>query len=379
MRVSSRAGEVGSVGADPPGEFRVFSSGMVDTSHGSFLFDEQALRSVLDDYEAHGVDVMLDLEHLSLDTESRSFDPDARGWAKLEARNGELWAVGVTWTPDGATRLREKRQRYVSPTFEVDRETRRVLRLVNIAITALPATHGIAPLVAATGRDGMEDLKKIADALGCEATLEAVVAAVGALNRKIAEAAGSVPPTAPETPSTEATAEGTAPPGAEEDEDEKPVDAVATRRKLLVLTAGRTGAEALATVETWRKAFVQLSADRAQLAADRAKLDAAERHELVATMVKLGAEDPAGAWADLEAEAPSKPAEPWASMPLASLRARVERIRASRTGHRPPPRSPTAPVAGLSTRLAARAAALNVDPSRVAATLSAITGAAETA
>jgi phage I-like protein len=59
----------------------------------------------------------------------------------------------VKWTGDGAERLREKRQRYTSPAFYQDEDTGRVKELINVAICAMPATHGIAPLVAASARN----------------------------------------------------------------------------------------------------------------------------------------------------------------------------------------------------------------------------------
>jgi hypothetical protein len=134
----------------PPTEFRIFAAGMNRTSNGDGLFDEQAARDVMARFQTHGVDVMIDLEHLSLDDEGPNFDPDARGWCRLEVRNGELWATNVKWTADGEARLREKRQRYISPVFEYEKATRRITNVLNIAITAMPATHKIAPLVAAS-------------------------------------------------------------------------------------------------------------------------------------------------------------------------------------------------------------------------------------
>lgn len=139
------------VGDMPPSEFRLFRKGENRTSKGPFLFDGKAATEVMAAYRAHGVDIAIDLEHLSLEDpqQSRNFDPDARGWCRLELRNGELWAIGVKWTADGAARLREKRQRYISPAFIVDPESRRISQILNIAITASPATDNIQPLVAA--------------------------------------------------------------------------------------------------------------------------------------------------------------------------------------------------------------------------------------
>lgn len=160
VRLAISVGEDGSL----PTEFRLFESGWNETTHGSFLFDEEAAEAVMAAYEAHGVDLAIDLEHQMLDDEP-SPDPtakDARGWFKLEVRDdGSLWAIDVTWTPDGAARLTEKRQRYVSPAFHADPETGRVLEIVNVAITSTPATHNTPALVAASKRKRARDLRKL--------------------------------------------------------------------------------------------------------------------------------------------------------------------------------------------------------------------------
>lgn len=106
----------------------------------------------MDAYKAWGVDLAIDLEHQMLDSEIAP-DPtakDARGWCQLELRSdGSLWAVNVKWTDDGRTRLLEKRQRYVSPAFNIDPDSSRITSMVNVAITAIPATHDTPALVAA--------------------------------------------------------------------------------------------------------------------------------------------------------------------------------------------------------------------------------------
>ena len=138
-----------------PTEFRLFKFGVNKTEKGDFIFDKAAAKSVMAARQEWGVDVMLDLEHQSLEVPPGAADPtarDARGWAKLELRADGLYCVGVSWTPDGATRLRNKTQRYVSPAFEDDPETGRILRLINVAITSLPATHNTPALVAASSR-----------------------------------------------------------------------------------------------------------------------------------------------------------------------------------------------------------------------------------
>jgi phage I-like protein len=189
-----------------PSEFRIFQRGINETSKGNFLFDDKAAKLVMTAYRKHGVDLMIDLEHLSLDEESRAFDPDARGWCQLEVRkDGSLWAVNVRWTPDGERRLRNRLQRYVSPTFLADEKSRRISAIFNIAICATPATHNTPALVAASKRSGktvraltlevtkMDPImQKLAALLGLGdgATAEDVIAAVQALQDAVNAAKG---------------------------------------------------------------------------------------------------------------------------------------------------------------------------------------------
>jgi hypothetical protein len=138
-------------GRELPSSFRIFAAGRNATTKGVYVFDSQSAREVMAAYAQHGADIPIDLEHLSIADPDRSvnFDPDARGWAKLELRHGELWAVDVKWTPDGEARLRQKRQRYISPAFACD-ANQRITELINIAITSMPATHNLSPLIAAS-------------------------------------------------------------------------------------------------------------------------------------------------------------------------------------------------------------------------------------
>lgn len=220
-----------------PTAFRLFAKGVNETSKGSFLFDERSAQLVMDEYEKHGVDLMIDLEHLSMDQESKSYDPDARGWAELEIRNGELWATNVRWTPDGESRLREKRQRYISPTFITEsienNILERIISVFNVAICAMPATFDAPALVAASKVVGKKikrltigvseetenvnpELAKIAEALGLgeDADLEEMLKALEALKEAAVKAAEAPAPPVedPETEEEEMAALGKLPP-----------------------------------------------------------------------------------------------------------------------------------------------------------------------
>jgi phage I-like protein len=336
------------VGDEPPNEIRVFTEGWNDTTKGRFLFDGEAAQSVIAAYQEHGTDVMFDLEHLSLESpqESRNFDPDARAWAKLEVRGGELWAVGIRWTPDGDRRLRERTQRYISPAFDVDPQTKRIVSLVNVALTSLPATHGLQPLVAATERMQMDpkeiDIATVAEALGvdmpalvkalglgADASPMDVAAAATAFADKIGVLVGMKPAEAEveeEAPKSEPMPEA-GPEAMKDGEDDAKAEMVAARQSLLRETGARSMLEALSAVASWKSSHIKLEAERAKLAQERAALEAAERRVLVGELVKLGFETPATAWSDASA---TKPAEPWASMGLDALKSRVGKLRASK-------------------------------------------------
>lgn len=134
----------------PPTEFRIFKAGINETSKGPFLFDAQAAADVMAHYQREGVDLVVDLEHLSLDRDSVNYDPDARAHFKLAVRDGELWACSVSWTSDGVRRLNEKTQRYISPVAMRDKATKRVMQIANVALVAQPATYNAPALVAAS-------------------------------------------------------------------------------------------------------------------------------------------------------------------------------------------------------------------------------------
>jgi len=366
-------------GDEPPKEFRIFAAGMNTTTKGNGLFDEQAARDVMASFERHGADMMIDLEHLSLDEEGRNFDPDARGWCRLELRNGELWATNVSWTPDGEARLREKRQRYISPVFTYDVKSRRITDVLNIAITALPATHNPAPLVAASlnGEEDLmtpEQLAAIAEALGlgADANVEDVLATIGAMMKKVTDAANGTS----EEPKPEEIAK-------EPPLEEQPVPMAAAirlcaaSRVLVRLTGRKEIGEAMTEVEAWRKSHLELEAERTRLATERTTFESSERRRLVAELVKLKAETPATAWAGDKDGIPDgkTPVARLANEPIAELRARVAALtppKGARREEQIRPPAKTDDKHELSEREIAMCAERKIDPAKYAATRAAI-------
>lgn len=349
----------------PPTEFRIFAAGANPTENGyTVLFDAEAAAAVMAAYERHGVDRMIDLEHLSLDQDAPHYDPDARGWAHLEVRRDatgapELWAVHVRWTPDGESRLREKRQRYISPAFTRDPKTNRVTEVLNIAIVAMPATRQAQPLVAAsldtnasTPSGATVDPKQLQAAIeaikngdgeGALAVLEAML---------VASAAGDA--------GAEEPADG---PAADPAMAAQQAETVAAAASLLRLTAKATHIEALGEVESWRKSHLELEAGRAKLAEERAVLELGQRKANAVQLVKLGAETP-----HTSGLAVGKLVDRLMVEPLAEQTARVQSLLAARGGKVAElPRAPAGPGAhGLSERELKICAESKCDPATFA-------------
>lgn len=132
-----------------PTEFRLFTAGTVSTDKGDFVFDAKASKAVLAAWAEQGNELPIDYDHAMINPSTRPQDRVAAGWFTPEVReNGELWASNVRWTPDGEKAVASGGWRYTSPYFGYEVESKRVTKIVNVAITNLPATKHMDPLVA---------------------------------------------------------------------------------------------------------------------------------------------------------------------------------------------------------------------------------------
>jgi len=155
---------------DPPGEVLLFRAGVNRSYKGLLLFDDEAARRVLADVQEHGTDLFFDYDHASLFGFSKGAG-EAAAWFSIEVRNGELWAVDVRWTEEAAEKVRARKYRYISPAVDFELDSNRITRLINVALTNLPASHGLPPLMAASqGENRMLEgaLAHIATELGLD-------------------------------------------------------------------------------------------------------------------------------------------------------------------------------------------------------------------
>jgi phage I-like protein len=135
---------------EPVKEFRIFPySDKIETDKGTFKFDEECASLIVADRAKRKTRLQIDYDHLAIKAEKPG-DAKAAGWCDVEARADGLWAVNVEWTPAAFEMVKNKEYMSVSPFFGATKKDHRIVVLMNIAITNLPAMHESASLIAAS-------------------------------------------------------------------------------------------------------------------------------------------------------------------------------------------------------------------------------------
>lgn len=148
--------------------WRIFRSGWNTSRNGPVLFDDLAAELVMADYREHGARIQVDMDHVSLNKESKAYDPRGLGYHDLELRDdGSLWACNAVWTKRGASCLesdpdsgRAAELPYYSPAFDTDTELQhgdepdRVTYIFNGGLVGTPATDRPMALAAASRHKG---------------------------------------------------------------------------------------------------------------------------------------------------------------------------------------------------------------------------------
>lgn len=133
-------------GDKAPTELLILKYGVTSTVKGPYTFTPELGKEVMDIYIKRGLELYFDYNHLSLDPEDEE-QGKAAGWFKLELREDGLWAVDIKWTDKARALIENKEYRYISPVIITKGENSEVIRLVNVALTNLPATDDLAPLI----------------------------------------------------------------------------------------------------------------------------------------------------------------------------------------------------------------------------------------
>lgn len=245
-------------GKEPPTEFRLFTKGSVETKKGTFLFDELAAQLVMANSKDWGNEYPLDYDHNMVRWDAPADGGIAAGWFNPELRDGALWATSVSWTPKAAKHLADREYRYVSPTFHRD-DNNRITELVNCALTNLPATKRMDPLVASQRPDGREP--EAAPPTSTETTMSKLVLIALGLSET--------------TPESDAVARAS------------------RMRELMGLTGKSTPEEAIGVVMAWKNASDQVTGLSKELAELKASASAREIELSVDAATQAGKVTPA--------------------------------------------------------------------------------------
>jgi phage I-like protein len=155
---------------------------------GKFLVDQKAYDAVAKDITGRGNDIVFDYEHQTLE----GTKAPAAGWIKeIRYNDGVGIMARMEWTDEAAAYIVKKEYRYFSPVFAVRKSDKRVTALHSVALTNVPKTNHLTPLLAKLGatleeENDMDFLKKIIAKLGLadDASEDAVIEAVAKLKDK---------------------------------------------------------------------------------------------------------------------------------------------------------------------------------------------------
>lgn len=128
-----------------PTEVLIIKDGITSTVKGTYLFNDVSGKAVLNTWRERGIRLYFDYNHLSLEPEDEE-QGKAAGWFDLDLREDGLWAVNIEWTDKALKLIESKEYKYISPVLFTN-EKNEVVRLINVALTNLPATDNLEPLI----------------------------------------------------------------------------------------------------------------------------------------------------------------------------------------------------------------------------------------
>lgn len=127
-----------------PEEIKLLPLGMVKSTKGSFMVDEESFRLIRERFKGRRLDLVIDYEHQTLD----NVQAPAAGWIKDIALGPDAITAKVEWTPKAAEYLKNREYRYLSPVILVRQPDKKAVALHSAALTNTPAIDGMFPLAA---------------------------------------------------------------------------------------------------------------------------------------------------------------------------------------------------------------------------------------
>lgn len=186
----------------PPTEIRLWALGDNSTDYGVHKWTDRSVAEVCGDYERRGNPLQIDVEHNNAEGPKSADDiGPTGGYAKLEIRNREPWLV-FDWSAFAVEQIATRQRLFLSPEYDVDRETGEIIRLVRVSLVADPGTHNARMLASRrlAGRTRSMDMKLFLAALKAALKAKDPGEAVGALISEVEGAVGDEAEPASESP-----------------------------------------------------------------------------------------------------------------------------------------------------------------------------------
>lgn len=156
--------------SDPPKEILLIKFGRTETLKGEYYLDTDSALKVMEKYQSRGLYLCFDYGHgvVSGQNEDQS---KAAGWFDLELKVDGIYAVNIKWTPKAADMIANREYLYISPAIVLD-EFKKVIRIINCALTNLPATDNLEPIVQLEEMLSIEADDTVNSKLGEKLTME---------------------------------------------------------------------------------------------------------------------------------------------------------------------------------------------------------------
>lgn len=104
----------------------------------SWVFDQASGQLVTTAFVGRSIDLPIDWEHATQRRAPQGQEAPAAGWITvLQLRIGALWGK-VSWTPRGRAQVEAREYRYLSPVFDYETETGRIVALVSAGLANKP-------------------------------------------------------------------------------------------------------------------------------------------------------------------------------------------------------------------------------------------------
>lgn len=140
------------IDADGNGYIQIFPAGRFyakdNRKPDGWKLTKEIAESLIATAQKQEDDYLIDYEHQTLYAASNGKPVIAAGWFKnLEYREDEGLFAKVKWNAAAVEAIKNDEYRYISPTFEADKDGN-VVSLFNVALTNVPAIDGMAKVVA---------------------------------------------------------------------------------------------------------------------------------------------------------------------------------------------------------------------------------------